>query len=153
MVWLAIIHLCGNPSSLESIATRYFEHYATRSDFAGFMSYYAENAILEDLVYGDRKVGRDAIRRFFDWGNSDFDGHSPNLKVESMVIQGQQAVARGYFNSFSFKGQKMGPWYFVIWLEFDAQNKIKHQIDFINYDNDLLVHRKDANQWIQLDTP
>ena len=42
-------------------------------------------------------------------------------------------VSQGYFHQFSFNGQILGPWLFVITQDFDKNNKIIKQTDWINY--------------------
>lgn len=75
------------------------------------------------------------FRDFYDWQKGDFDrlNNQYILQLESLVVDGNSAVAQGAFLPFKFNGKKMGPWDFVIWLEFDEQGKVISQRDWINY--------------------
>lgn len=125
----------ANPTSnIEKLAGEYFALYAERKDFNSFMAMYAQEAELQDINYGNHILGRKAIRDFFQWdaGNVKLL-HDKTLIVEKMVLKDNQAISRGHFTEFEYGGTKMGPWRFVIWLEFDQQGKIIKQTDWINY--------------------
>lgn len=152
MCWLLCL-MVGGGSALQETAERFFAVYAARSDFEALMGLYAQDAVLEDIVFGDRKEGREAIRDFLNWGDPKYAlGPSGRcLAVERLVVSGQVVVAKGYFMPFTYDGKAMGPWQFVIWLEFNDDMRIKRHVDLINYPNELISARRDSNQWIQLD--
>ena len=116
-------------------AGEYFSAYSERRDFDRFMSFYADNATLEDMVYGSELAGKAAIRDFFNWPEGSFRLTRGDrvLVVQKQVVEGNTVVTEGYFNAFEYQGQPLGPWRFVIWLEFDKQGKISRQVDWINY--------------------
>ncbi|MEM7586912.1 MAG: hypothetical protein AAF560_26210, partial [Acidobacteriota bacterium] len=63
--------------------------------------------------------------------------------------EGRTAVARGYFTAFTFDGQPLGPWRFMIALEFSGAGLIQRQEDFINYPPSLLdPERPSSNERI-----
>ena len=120
---------------ISEVAERYFAVYAEREDFDALMSFYADHAVLEDMIYGHLAQDKASIREFLDWSLGDFsvvDG-KPALEVRELVIDGNTAVARGFFNRFVFQGREMGPWRFVIWLAFNEDGKIVRHTDWINY--------------------
>ena len=151
LVLLAVVSLpflaCSTqpaPEETSTNATRqraeaFFRIYAERSDFEAFLDFYAEDAVVEDIVNGDLIEGRDAIRAFFDWDSGRVvKTRDVALVLRSLVFEGQHAVATGHFTEFLYDGQPLGPWRFVIALEFDAGGKIRRQEDFINYPDSLL---------------
>ncbi|MBY6187301.1 nuclear transport factor 2 family protein [Marinobacter hydrocarbonoclasticus] len=116
-------------------AMDYFDVYAERQDFARLMSFYADEAVLEDMVYGHYAEGKSEIRSFLDWSRGAFRvvGGGPALSLSSLVSDGNTVVAEGHFRAFEFEGEPLGPWRFVIWLEFDDAGQITRQTDWINY--------------------
>lgn len=115
-------------------ASAFFQVYAERENFDNFMNFYAADAVLQDIVYGELVSGQSAIRGFYQWNAGNVELIGPKaLYVTEQVVQDNTVVTRGYFTAFKFHGQNMGPWRFVIWQEFNAEGKIITQYDWINY--------------------
>jgi len=58
----------SSPKNLEFIVADYFSTYSERKNyknFKKFMSFYAENAVVDDLVYGHLASGKNEIKVFF----------------------------------------------------------------------------------------
>lgn len=122
-------------SEVEIVAQQYFSHYAKRDDFQNFLYFYAENAQLIDVVYGHHAQSKLEIAKFLDWQRGEFallDGDKV-LTITEQVTQGSTVITQGYFHRFNYDGNVMGPWLFSIILEFDDNNKIIKQTDWINY--------------------
>ncbi|WP_440055112.1 nuclear transport factor 2 family protein [Pseudoalteromonas sp. T1lg65] len=121
----------------QTTAQRYFAIYAERQDFSTFMQFYAKDVQFEDMVYGHRASGIEALAKFFDWsaGNFVVVGKGPALHIVELLYdeESHTAVARGVFREFEFKGRKMGPWRFTTVLKFNEHGKITYQQDWINY--------------------
>lgn len=117
------------------IAKDYFDVYAQRRDFSRLMDFYADNAVLEDIVYGNHLKNKQEIKAFLNWPGGEFKvlDNKQALTITNQVIQGHSVVTRGHFNTFEFNGNKMGPWRFVIWLDFDQHGRIIRHQDWINY--------------------
>jgi hypothetical protein len=113
----------------------YFSVYSKRNDFERFMSFYAENAAFEDIVYGNTFKNKAQITEFLNWNNGKFElpSGTKTLTVTKQVVHNNIAVTEGYFHQFSYNDQKLGPWLFVIIQEFDENKKIIRQTDWINY--------------------
>lgn len=131
---------CGwNPAqssvSIEETARTYFEVYAQRSDFERFMNFYASDAVVRDIIYGNEVAGKDDIRKFFDWERGGFKVVTPGpiLEVETQVVSGRTVITRGAFKQFEYDGNRMGPWKFLIWQRFDDTGQVIYQEDWINY--------------------
>lgn len=130
---------CASTSSdhknLSVIVDDYFNVYAKRSDFKRLMSFYDNNAQLEDIIYGNNLKNKSEIKDFLAWDKGEFKVHSGELAltVTKQVIEKNIVVTQGFFNKFSYDGHPLGPWLFVIIQEFNAENKIIKQIDWINY--------------------
>lgn len=123
-----------NDNSLEQVAAHYFELFAQRTEFDAFMSLYAEDAELQDLVYGKHAIGAAQIKDFYNWEVGEFKMLKPQaLVVTEQVIDNKVVVTRGYFTQFEYYGQITGPWQFIIWQQFNDSNKITQQYDWINY--------------------
>lgn len=116
-------------------ANKYFETYSSRKDFDRFMSFYAKDAILKDIVYGEERQGVEAIRAFFNWDRGKFRTvkAGPILVITDQVVSNNRVVTTGHFQEFYFDDSKLGPWEFVIWQWYDEFGAIKEQHDWINY--------------------
>ncbi|MGB3725629.1 MAG: nuclear transport factor 2 family protein [Glaciecola sp.] len=136
----------NSPTRINELASAYFEVYRQRTDFEQFMSFYATNAIFEDIVQNKRFDGKPAIRAFLNWQQGEFSviggsteqASPPILSVHKQVVQGQTAITQGVFHAFTYNGKTMGPWMFVIVQEFNAQGKIMKQSDWINYKQEVM---------------
>ena len=116
-------------------ASEYFAVYAARKDFKRFMAFYAEDAELQDVVYGYHAHNKTEIAAFYDWNRGQFSvlTAGPILQVTRQVISGLQVITEGQFNQFQFNGQTLGPWEFIIWQEYSEQGLVQKQTDWINY--------------------
>ena len=125
----------GQNNKLAQVVKGYFETYSQRDDFKKFMNYYADNAQFKDIIYGNSLNGKAEIRNFLDWDRGEFKAlNGPKiLTVTRQTVGNNNVITEGFFHSFSYDGQNLGPWLFVITLEFDSENKIIQQTDWINY--------------------
>ncbi len=138
-------------SDLKTIIKAYYESYKSRDNFERFLSFYDQDMVLEDMITGDRKVGKKAFAAFFDWNNPNFKLLEPTaLVIENQVFDSNQVVTQGYFNSFKWGEHRFGPMFFTTILTFNEEGKIIKHVDWINYPNELLDYqkRKDSNNWI-----
>ncbi|BBN80575.1 hypothetical protein PA25_05600 [Pseudoalteromonas sp. A25] len=136
--------------ALEHTVADYIEVYQERKNFERLLSFYAPSAQLEDMIYGHFATDRNAIAKFYDWPNSKLtvlEG-KPLFTVEQKVVDPLQNIAffSGVFHRFSYFGEELGPWRFLIKLQFDKQGKIIHQQDWINYTpRSLITEGKNLN--------
>ncbi len=116
-------------------AVGYFEVYKQRKNFEQFISFYSEDAVVEDLVYGHIAVGKEQIAAFFDWNKGDFSAAEKGdiLQIEAQLVSDLEVVTKGTFKRFTYFGEELGPWRFVIYQRFNSQGKIEAQEDWINY--------------------
>ncbi|NTS76436.1 nuclear transport factor 2 family protein [Catenovulum sp. SM1970] len=141
-----------NQKQIKQVVQEYVLAYSLRDDFNHFMRFYAQDAVVEDIINGDKKVGKKAISAFFNWPDKKFslDKSQVTLVVENIAVDGPNAVLKGYFMPFRYDGLKLGPWHFTTWLTFDENLLIVKQVDFINYaPKALFQNNKDANKWIK----
>jgi hypothetical protein len=122
-------------NKLPQVVNDYFDIYSKRIDFNKFMSYYADNAQFKDIVYGNSFNSKVEIRNFLDWNKGEFKILNGNkiLTVTKHTFEVNTAITEGFFHTFSYDGQKLGPWLFIITQEFDSNYKIIQQTDWINY--------------------
>jgi hypothetical protein len=122
-------------NKLPQVVSDYFDTYAKREDFNKFMTYYADNAQFEDIIYGNSFNSKVEISNFLEWNKGEFKILNGNkaLTVTRHTFGVNTAITEGFFHTFSYDGQKLGPWLFVITQEFDSNHKIIRQTDWINY--------------------
>ncbi len=125
----------GQNIKLSQVVKEYFDTYSQRDDFDKFMTYYADNAHFKDIIYGNSLNGKAEIRNFLDWNKGDFKTlkGAKILTVTRHTFAKNTVITEGFFHLFSYDGQKLGPWLFVITLELDSDYKIIQQTDWINY--------------------
>ncbi len=145
---------CSNKetSLVENTTDQFYQTFNERQDFEKFLSFYAEEAILEDIVNGDRIEGKEALKNFFDWTNPDFQLLEDNsLVVSEQIIQNNKAVVQGYFTPFKWGTAEFEAMHFTTILSFNEEGKIIKQVDWINYPATLVNYneRKNANEWIE----
>jgi hypothetical protein len=124
-----------NDNELSQIVEDYFTVYSQRDDFNLLMSFYDENAQFEDIIYGNSFKTKTEIREFLAWDKGEFTALLGEriLTVTKQIQDGNTVVTQGFFHEFIYDGEKMGPWLFIIDQEFNSQNKIIKQTDWINY--------------------
>ncbi|MAZ86041.1 MAG: hypothetical protein CL693_00135 [Cellvibrionaceae bacterium] len=141
LIGIGVLALLGcsslNDSSKVTSLTMqsYFETYRQRSDFNGFMDFYADDVVVQDIVYGNELAGKSEVKAFFDWNRGQFellDGKDI-LTITRQTLEAQTVVTEGYFHRFRFNDQTLGPWRFVMIHELDDDSKIIKQVDWINY--------------------
>ncbi|MBO3696936.1 hypothetical protein [Roseivirga sp. E12] len=139
IVFLVTFSSCSERKKVsQQKAELFFEMFADRSDWEGFIDLYADNLLFEDVVYG-LKYNKDQFIDFYNWPDTSFRKHPEfpkSLVLEDLALTDSSAVGKGYFTPFYFGGQPMAidhKWRFTIWLYFDGQGKIKRHIDFIDY--------------------
>jgi len=136
---LLILNGCSSTyrssNNLAEVVNDYFSVYSQRNDFERLISFYAEDAIFEDIIYGNLLKNKTGIKNFLAWDKGEFKVLSgPEiLSITKQVVGENHAVTEGFFHGFSYDGQQLGPWLFVIIQEFDSSNKIIKQTDWINY--------------------
>ena len=139
-------------NQLEPLIQEYIQVYQERSDFDAFLSYYAEDMIIEDMITGYRVEGKKGFAEFFNWPDPRFESRHPNTyEVETLIIDGQKVTIQGYFTPFSWDGQEVEAMQFVTILFFNDKNKIIKHVDWINYPNSLIDYqtRGNSNEWIK----
>jgi len=125
----------NNHNDLSEIVDEYFSVYSQRTDFERLMSFYDNNAQFEDVIYGNSLKNKEEIKGFLAWDRGEFKILSGDraLTVTKQIFEKKTVVTQGFFLEFSYDGQVLGPWLFVIVQEFNSQNKIIKQTDWINY--------------------
>lgn len=131
-------------AKVEQVAREYFATFAARSDWDKLLSFYRYDMTFEDVMLQIKIFNKNDFQEFYNWPEGDFRSASPDLPhlvLDHLVVNDSIAVGRGHFNPFYYYGE-LQEWRwgseFTIWLFFDEQLKIKHQIDFIEYPDDIL---------------
>ena len=139
ILFIIILSACSsrdkNNNELSYVVESFFNVYSQRNDFERLISFYDNNAQFEDIIYGASFKSKAEIKGFLAWDKGEFQLLSGEriLTVTKQVLDKNIAVTEGFFHEFSYDGQKLGPWLFVIVQEFNTQNKIIKQTDWINY--------------------
>ncbi|MDM7861632.1 hypothetical protein QTP81_13610 [Alteromonas sp. ASW11-36] len=127
--------LVAKNNNLTLIVEEYIDVYSARVEFIRFMDFYHEDVTFEDKVCSVKLQSKTSLKSFFDWHRGDFvvlDG-SQALKVDNLSVIENSAIITGEFSKFTFDGQVLGPWDFLLYLEFNDNGKIIKQTDWINY--------------------
>lgn len=130
--------------AVENQALAYFQTYAERTDWPGFCNYYREDLHFEDIILQLKLDSLWQFQRFYNWPDTNFAKLSPEqetLIINTLVCNDSVAVAKGYFTPYIWYGQRMEPEWGMeatFWLFFDENLKIYKQIDWIEYDPDVL---------------
>ena len=141
--------------SVEEITLQWYDVYQERSDFEHFLSFYDEEMVLEDFIFGVRVEGRENFKAFFDWPNPNFKKlEDKTLVVTETVIDKNRAVLIGYFTPFKWGEVTSEAMHFTTILEFNESGKIIKQQDWFNYSNSLVNYdtRKNSNEWLKSNT-
>jgi hypothetical protein len=137
---------------LEPIVETWYKIYQERNDFQKFLSLYDDEVILEDIILGERKVGKADFANFFDWKNPAFSKvDTATLFITASIMDGREAALKGYFTNFKWGDTTFEAMHFTTLLRFNEAGKIIKQVDWINYPNELVDYssRKNANDWLK----
>ncbi|WP_152537527.1 nuclear transport factor 2 family protein [Catenovulum agarivorans] len=139
---------------VEDVVKQYMTAYALHEDFEYFLSFYAENATVEDVVRGKKARGKTQIRQLFNWDDPKLSlGSSVSaVVVEDIHVFENTAVVSGYFMPFNYDGLKFGPWRMSMHLTFNQDGKIHKQVDWINYTPKVLFS-SDADSNLDIKIP
>ncbi len=149
IILFSLLLACG-PSKEEkfeqavrSQAMDYFATYQQRKDWKKFLTFYHSEITFTDAALKTRTRGIEAFEEFYNWPDTNFQKISPaqkHLEVIDIVAQDSLVVARGHFNPFYWHGEKQD-WSggFTIWLYFDKDLKIRHQVDYIQYPASVIL--------------
>lgn len=136
----------------ERIIDEYYHVYNNRQDFKQFLDFYDENIVLEDIVNGDRIVGKQNLKDFFDWTNPNFINLEKNsLVIVEKLFDGNKSVVKGYFTKFKWGDSEFEAMHFTTILVLNESGKIIRQTDWINYPSTLINYskRENSNEWIK----
>ena len=153
LINILIFTTCKNQTSspIKPIVENYYQEYIKRNNFKVFLSYYSDDIVLEDIISGAKIEGKKNLETFFDWENPNFQKtDSATLVIESLILDENVAVAKGYFTPFKWSIHEFEAMHFTTILYFNAVGKIEKQVDWINYPSNLLDYqsRQNANRWI-----
>ena len=139
-------------SDIEGIIEDFYQTYNKRQEFERFINFYDEKIVLEDIINGDRIVGKKELKSFFDWSNPNFKSlDSVNLVINEKIIHKNKSVVKGYFTRFKWNETEFEAMHFTTILTFNESGKIVKQVDWINYPSTLINYheRKNSNKWIK----
>ncbi|TMP29344.1 hypothetical protein CWB99_09100 [Pseudoalteromonas rubra] len=102
-----------HPSELQQQINNYIATYQARQDFEHFLSYYADDVQLEDMIYGFAVKDKQALAEFFNWsaGNVEILDGEQTFTLDEVIVNEQQrrAVIRGTYVRFMYEGRELGP--------------------------------------------
>lgn len=148
LVLIVIVTACNseNKRSYEQEvrlkAKDYFNTFSERSDWEKLCSFYREDLKFKDVLLQLELDSLWKFKRFYKWDEEGdrFKKLSPDqehLGLQSLVVEGNMAVARGRVNPFYYDGALIDSEWgmdFTIWLYFDEDLKIIEQHDWMEYD-------------------
>lgn len=136
---------------ITQVVSEYYKTYQANTDFEKFMDFYSEEIELEDIINGDKIIGKDNLKNFFDWNNPNLNRNdSLALIIEDQIIDDNKVVTKGYFTPFKWNEMQIEAMHFTTILYYDKSNKIIKQVDWINYPSFLVDYEKrnNSNKWI-----
>lgn len=148
---LATTSCSPNQVDVHDIVSEYYEVYKHRNDFDALLNFYDEDVIVEDMITGEKLVGKKAFAAFFNWENPAFQLlDSVALVIEEQIIDKNKAVIKGYFTPFSWNNTSFEAMQFTTILTINKAGKIIKHVDWINYPSTLVDFetRKNSNEWI-----
>lgn len=133
------------------LATYAFEDcYNEREDFDEFLEMYAEDVVLEDMIFGWKIEGKRQLKLFFNWPDSRFEKIDKDVyQVDERIISGRKAILSGKFGEFKWDSTEVEAMNFTTILHFNKEMKIIKQVDWINYPSYLVDYddRSNSNKW------
>ncbi|MFY9243646.1 MAG: nuclear transport factor 2 family protein [Polaribacter sp.] len=146
-----IIGCSKKDKTIQKDVNNYYSIYKERKDLDAFLNYYNENIVLEDIVNGDKIIGKEKLTAFFNWNVEGLKMLSKqSLVITEQIIENKKVVTKGYFTPFEWSGVKFEAMHFTTILIFNDKNKIIKHIDWINYPSTLINYhnRNDSNKWL-----
>ena len=134
-----------NKQAIRAAALSYFNTYAEREDWEKFLDHYSDSLFFEDKIAQIETKGIDEFKDFYNWPDPRYEKHEDHedaLILEELIIDGKTAVGRGYFTPLYWDGKLYTMEWggsFTIWLHYNDDLKIDHQIDWIEYSGDVLI--------------
>ena len=136
----------SRPELVELKAKDYFATFAERKDWDKLCSFYRDDVVFDDIMLQLHLDSLWQLKRFYKWdeeGNN-FRKLTPDqdhLTIYSLVVNDSLAIGYGRINPFYYYERLIDvEWGMnaAFWLYFDKDYKIKKQIDWIEYDSDVL---------------
>jgi len=140
-----------NDINTKQIIESYYQTYQDRNNFQKFLSFYDENIILEDIMFGEKIIGKEKFAEFFDWENPKFKKlEEKTLIIKEQIFDKNKVVTKGYFTPFKWGEYECEAMHFTTILTLNETGKIIKHVDWINYPSTLIDYekRKNSNDWI-----
>ncbi len=154
-IFIIIIGSCQPPNNVsqltrkdkvEQVAKDFFDTFAQRKDWEKFCSFYREDLIFEDILLQIKLDSLWQFKKFYKWDEEggNFQKLTPDQKhveIDALVVNDSMAIGYGHLNPFYYYDklieEKWGMKVNFI-LYFDKNLKIKKQIDWIEYHDDVM---------------
>lgn len=131
-------------SEVRAWTRAYFDRYAARDDWPGFLEQFEDALAFSDPVANVELDSRRQFEQFYFWPDPVFSKHPDyprSLVLKELIVTGSRGIGVGYFTPFNYHGVTFGdrePMRFAIWLEWNRAGKIVRQTDWIDYPADLV---------------
>jgi YD repeat-containing protein len=131
-------------SEVRAWTRAYFDRYAARDDWPGFLEQFDESLAFLDPVANVELDSRRQFELFYFWPDPAFSKHPDyprSLVLKELIVSGSRGIGLGYFTPFNYQGVTFGekePMRFAIWLDWNGAGKIVSQTDWIDYPADLI---------------
>lgn len=152
LISVLLLSCSASTPNTRKVVADYYVTYQAHDDFGKFMEFYDDKVVLEDMINGDKIEGKEALRNFFNWSNPDLQQIGNDfMVVEEVIVEGNKAVAKGYFAPFKYGESEFEAMQFTTILTFNDAGKIVRHVDWINYPNKLVDYntRKNSNEWLK----
>ncbi len=152
---------------IRQVATEYFKTFAQRSDWNKLLSFYREDLAFDDVYLQIHLDSLWQFKRFYKWDEEggNFQKLTPDqehISIEELLVNDSMAIGKGRVNPFYYYGELVDTeWGMeaMFCLYFDEYLKIKKQVDWIEYDPQVLesviAHHKENGvgaipEWLDL---
>ena len=143
---LSVQSLAGAPteSEVRAWSQAYFDRYAARDDWQGFLDQFDESLVFLDPVANVGLDSRKSFAQFYFWPDPAFSKHPDyprTLVLEELIVVDNRGVGIGYFTPFNYHGTTFAedePMRFAIWLDWNEEGKVIRQTDWIDYPAELV---------------
>ena len=141
---MLLAHEKATADTVRAWAAHFFERYAARDDWQGFLDLYEDSLQFKDVILRMNLESKSEFAAFYDWPNPSFAKHPDypeTLVIEDLLVDGYSAIGIGrltpfYWQRVLYEVKNNGR--FQMYLKFNEKGKIIEHVDWIEYPGSIL---------------
>ncbi|WP_128331383.1 hypothetical protein [Apibacter sp. HY039] len=113
----------------------YYKVFSEGKNIEQFLDFYSDSdPIWNDAVSQSSYKNKENIKNkcLSIWNDKKYEG-SKTVSINQMLANDSIVVVSGHYNSYYYNNSKYDKVQFTAWLYFDKKNKIKKQVEWIQY--------------------